>query len=149
MNYLKIQQELLKNAIAEKGGWVFGKYENNMGISEGHVVWLIPENCFVLDVEQLEKRMVKCFDMVRALNYDCCKYEDAVNAPDMKQCNKKTLVKIKGKTKEAWVDVSLLKYFDSPTFKISSPNSALMVFEKEELVGMVLPYRLKGGDTFG
>lgn len=146
MNYLKVQQGLLKNAITEKGGWSFGKYENSMGVNEGRVIWLIPQNRFVFDIEQLEKHMVRCFN-TELFFRDCdyTKYDDAVITSDLKRYNNKTLVKIRVEGKEAWVDVSLLICFDSPTFKISSPTSPLMVFEKE-LVGMVFPFRLKEGE---
>lgn len=146
MNYLKVQQDLLKNAITEKGEWLFGKYENSIGVSEGHVIWLIPQSCFILDTEQLKKHSIRDFDVARMLEFNYCKYEDAVASDELKQYNKKTLVNIKGGDKEAWVDVSLLKYFNSPTFKVSSPTSPLMVFEKEELVGVVCPVKLKDGE---
>ena len=62
MNYLKLQQNLLKEALSNKAkNFIFGAWEEKelVGISEGHVVWLIPKSKFVFDTEKLKELGIK------------------------------------------------------------------------------------------
>ena len=62
MNYLKLQQNLLKDALSTKKAknFFFGVWEEKelVGISEGHVIWLIPKSKFVFDAEKLKELII-------------------------------------------------------------------------------------------
>lgn len=147
MNYLKIQQDLLKNAIKQEAGFLFGECStetgNCIGVSKmGHVVWLIPKKYFMLDLDKLDTNNVKKTDISRWLDKKPNQSKKAFMTTDLKRTGKNIIAKIEGGGVEAWVDTALLKYFDNPDFGVTSPTGVIEVFEDDKLVGLVCPVRV-------
>ena len=134
---------MLKVHFKEGSRFFIGHFEDKIAVSpDGFKCYLVPEKDFVLDIDKIlagrDKFKVK--EIFKG-------HEDAervVMTNEMKQIDKKTLVKIG----EKWVDKSLLKAFEPyPAFATMTKNygSPIYVYENGELVGLVTPHRIKEG----
>ena len=148
MNYLKIQADLLKKMDTKStSGVLIARDEDNIYLSpEGHRVFIIPKQFWYLDFDKLldGRTEVNFKSMFR----DADDGEDAKKTSDLKVTDKKTtLVKIGGNNIHIWVDQSLLKEFDNDCkFKITKDTAPCYIYEKDNLVGLVLPVRVKEGE---
>lgn len=142
MKYLKIQQDILKEALNGGGKFLMGAYKDSIAMTDGFVMWLIPKQMFMLDLESLKSKGIRSLDVTSLLDYDGSQYKDAVCTSDLKKQGNSIVLNIKSEAEDAWVDMKLLKYYDNPQFKVSGKHNALMVFEEEELAGLVLPVRM-------
>lgn len=149
MNYLKIQRHLLKCIMKGNNKFLIGEYKDNIAVSNGGGVWLIPKLMFLLDIERLKKISTKKMDIAKLLEYDESCYEDAVCNTATNSIHNSVCVNIKSENKEEWVDMALLKYFDKPQFKVkvSGNFSPLMVFEEGVIAGVVAPTRFGGNSN--
>lgn len=138
-----IHDEVLKQHFKE-GRILMGHFEDKIVVSpDGFKCYLVPEKDFVLDIDKIlaGRGKFKAKEIFKG-------HEDAervVMTNEMKQVDKKTLVKID----EKWVDKSLLKAFEpfSAFATMKSYSSPIYVYENGELVGLVMPHRVKGGDS--
>lgn len=145
MNYLKLQQNILKDALSMKAKKsFFGVWEEKelVGISEGHVLWLIPKSLFVFDTEKLKELGVRELTQIKnMLLPDHELQDDGIMSRDIRILDgKKELVKIESKKGHVWINRTFLNEFDKErTFKISKSDAPVYVYEKGELVGLILP----------
>jgi hypothetical protein len=150
MHYLKLQQNLLKDALSKKAKNFFvGVWEENelVGITEGHVIWLIPKSKFVFDAKKLKELGIKEILSINKMFYlDNDLQDDGIMSGDIRILDGKEAVKIKSKDGGVWVNREFLNEFDKDrTFKISTKKSTspVFVYEKGELVGLILPIVMK------
>ena len=147
MNYLKVQQNLLKDVLSKKvKGYFFGVWEEKelVGISEYHVIWLIPRSKFVFDAEKLKELGVKELSSIKNM-FSPGHYlqDDGILSGDMRILDGREAVKIEGKEGHVWVNRAFLNEFDKDrTFKISKSIAPVYVYEKGELVGLILPIKV-------
>ena len=146
MNHLKVQQNLLKNALSKKAkDFFFGSWEekNLVGVSEGHVIWLIQKAEFVFDAEKLKELGVKELPIKNMFPPDHDLQDDGILTGDIKISDGKEAVKIQSKEGHIWVNRAFLNEFDKDrTYKISKSNAPAFVYEKGELVGLILPIKI-------
>ena len=147
MNYLKVQQNLLKDALSKKAkNFYFGAWEEKelVVISEGHVIWLIPKSKFVFDTEKLKELGVKELSTIKNMISPDHDLQDVGSlSGDMRILAGTLAVKVEGNEGHAWVNSAYLNEFDKDrTFKISKTNGPVFVYENEELVGLILPIKM-------
>ena len=142
LNYINT---LISKAFYKEQKIMLGAYdENTVGVTtDGFVMYLIPEKAFIFDKNKLNRERV---DMTRFIfPYG---YESAVRSNELIASDKKTLAVFKNDNIEVFVDLKLLKAFDSrtSTYKIKSPTSGVLVYENDILVGLVMPTRYNKND---
>ena len=147
MKYLKLQQNLLKEALSsiKVKGYFFGTWEEKdlVGITEGHVIWLIPKTKFILDTEKLKELGVKELPVKKVFPLDHDLQADGILTGDIRISDGKEAVKLQGKKGHVWVNRASLNEFDKDrTFKISKSTAPVFVYEKGELVGLILPIKM-------
>ena len=147
MKYLKLQQNLLKEALSSSKvkDYFFGTWEEKdlVGISEGHVIWLIPKTIFILDAEKLKELGIRELPVNKMFPLDHDLQADGILTGDIRISDGKEAVKLQGKERYAWVNRAFLKEFDKErTFKISKSTAPVFVYEKGELVGLILPINM-------
>ena len=127
MNYLKLQQNLLKDVLSKKAkNFFFGAWEEKelVGITEGHVIWLIPKSKFVFDAEKLKELGVKEWPVKTMFPPDHDLQDDGILSGDIRISDGREAVKIEGKEEHVWVNRAFLNEFDKDrTFKISKSIS--------------------------
>lgn len=143
MNVIKIMTDLLKAVGKDKTATC------NYGVDEEYIYFLpdgyrgyrIPKLLFLIDLE-------KALPNKTPLNNPSKFFDDklaelAVKTNEIRVIGKDNVVKIKGETSHAWLNVNYLKEFGPDcTFKVVSPKSPVYVYEWEKLVGIVLPVRV-------
>lgn len=129
---------LISKSFYTGGKIIFGSYdENTVGVTtDGFVMYLIPEKDFIFDKVKLNRAPT---DVKRLINTQG--YEDAVRSNESIAADKKTLAIFKNDNVEVFVNLKLLKAFDNrtSTYKIKSPQTPVLVYENNILVGFVMP----------
>lgn len=137
LNYINT---LISKAFYKEQKVIFGSCgENTVGVTfDSLVMYLIPEKAFIFDKAKLYRSTV---DMARYVNTNG--YADAVRSNELITFDKKTLAVFKNDNTEVFVDLKLLKPFDSKTstYKIKNPSSGVLVYKNDILVGLVMPTR--------
>lgn len=146
MNYLKIQQNLLKAVDAKHKS--FNTYycvteDKVWVIPEG--VWMmgIPKNLFYLDVDKIWKD-IQPFK-IETLFKDTWNLKSAVDSKSIIQVtNKMNLHKFVVDNEEVYINEKYLKFFDPDArFEGRNRKAPLYVYENDELVGLITPVNYK------
>ena len=147
MNYLKVQQNLLKDALSNKAkNFLFGVWEENelVGITNGYAIWLIPKSKFVFDTEKLKELGVRELPSIKSVfapDHDL--QDEGILSGDIRILPGTEAVKIEGNEGHVWINRTYLNEFDKErTFKISKLNAPVYVYEKGEMVGLILPLKM-------
>ena len=137
LNYIN---SLISKAFYKGQKVTFCNYgENTIGVTlDGFVMYFMPEKDFIFDRDKLNHAWI---DTTRFISTNG--YEDAVRSNELLTFDKKTLAVFKNDNTEVFVDLKLLKPFDSrmSTYKIKDPSSGVLVYENGILVGLVMPTR--------
>ena len=157
MNYLKVQQNLLKAADA-RDGWKHKDFNSYYFITEDKVwmcpkegKWMIgiPKNQFYLDIDKIWKD-VKPIQGETFLK-DTGDLKPAVDTNSIVQVMKKmNLHKFVVDNEAIYIQEEYLKFFDPDAhFKGTKHNAPLHVYENGELVGLICPVNYKEGSVKG
>lgn len=149
MKITKIMTDLLK--LIEKDKTVTINY----GIDDDYVyltpdgkrLHRIPKSSFLIDLSKALPNKAPLSNPRNFFRVD--DIEDACKTDELKVIEgpKRTLVKLVSEKSYTWIDTNFLKEYEKDcTFKIGKPNQPVLVYESEELVGMVLPVRVKEGN---
>ena len=148
MNYIKIQQEVLKTNIKVIENktcgrkWQYGCMDNEIGLIDplGHYMVLIPVDKFYLDLKIFNMTPMKIKSM---FDIDTTSAEKT-NVFRMSNDGKTTLMEFKvGDDVMVYVDAKLLKQFDScNTFRGRDSHSPIFCYEDDKLCGMILPVKI-------
>lgn len=145
MKIKKILSEVLNIVSNEKK-----KIKSNYGEDKDFVYWIpdgirmykIPQKDFLIDLQKALPNKTPINDPHKFFNYGEC--ELAIKTDEIKAIDKEQVVKIKSEKSHAWVNIKYLKEFESDcTFKISNSKNPVFVYEYDELVGLVLPVKIK------
>lgn len=151
MNYLKIQQNLLKAVDAKHKS--FNTYycvteDKVWVIHEGVLMMGIPKNLFYLDVDKIWKD-IQPFK-IETLFKDTWNLKSAVDTNTTIQVTefkkKLNLHKFVVDGEEVYIQEKYLEFFD-PDARFEGRNSKapLYVYENDEFVGLILPWMKKNG----
>lgn len=145
MDYLKIQMDVLKAAIARDTKhrpfqFSYSTTDEKVWLMDNLHIEIIPNNlCFIALEKIFDKPPVGLTifndaDCKTARNTMTTKFLDAT------QC---AVFQVDGDDVELWCDIKLLKNFDIQrcTFRAVNHKSPLYIYENEELVGLSLPVR--------
>lgn len=143
MNYIKLQKKILDNWLKNKIN--FNSQETNdsyIVTDNGHQVFIIPKDEFYLDMKKLmgDKTEVK-FDKMMKIDG-----EDGHLTGEMKMIGKDTIVKVASENNHAWIDKALLDRYEIKWdlhFTVSGQKNPLLVWEADELRGVILPVHVK------
>lgn len=145
-NYIKFQTDLMKmidrnSKKLKRFGW--GKIDNDTEESfifaiDGTFAVIIRYDKFYLSDDILDKsRYWKDFDkMFDETDYECA----TVIMTDYYKQN--VYYRLQNTKTGCWIWSNTLKYFDFPktvSFKIKDEKSAVLVYENEKLVGLIMP----------
>lgn len=140
MNVIKIMTDLLKAAGKDKTG------RCNYGVDEEYIYFLpdgyrgyrIPKLLFLVDLEKALPNKKPLNNPIKFFDDKLAELAEKTN--EIRVIGKDNVVKIKGETSHAWLNVNYLKEFESDcTFKVVSPKSPVYVYEGEKIVGIVFP----------
>ena len=144
MNYVKIQQDILKLRLEELQKHkpvkiIYQKIDECVWIStDGFVIYAIPERFFILDTVKFDKPESSA--IVNLL--DTTDYKDLIPTNQKRVMEKCTATVLLLEDIEVFIDEKLLKNFDkSATFQSKGQLSPVHVYENGELVGVVCPLR--------
>ena len=139
MNYIKLQQDLIKDFLKEKvKRCLFFEEDGYVHISpDGFVVFRIPKCQFLLDSEWIKKNFPSFMTLKKFYNED--DYRPVVATGVYRENNERTLIEVKNEHFTVYIDKVFMKYFKEPTFMIKNSVSPVGVYEDGELVGVVCP----------
>lgn len=139
MKLKKIYDEITKAYFKKGSKIIIGDWDDSeIGVTtDGFKMYFLPVDKFIFDVEKLlrgrEKINMSAFKEPRDL-------KEVFKTNEMREIKSMTCVKID----EKWVDTKNLSNFDEPTFKTTdSPYSAIYLYELDEVVGFVMPVKVK------
>lgn len=154
MNYVKIQQDLIKEIIKKPASRTFvrvGKFsmsdDKYIFICTAFVGLFIPERYFYLDYEKLitelgEMAQSTIEGFVKTNLYNAYKTDEVRMMPQnrtgkLKPC---TFYRVSGEEDKVLIDNNLMKYFDGKnSYKGTTRKAPIFVYENDELVGFALP----------
>lgn len=147
MNYIKIQQDLIKLYLADKLPRCF-LFEDEKSVSvsaDGYVIYRIPKIVWVLD-SKLFIGKFGASSMIQKLTDINDNYRPAVDTGERRR-----LVSVKGNAIKlqaddgtiCWINEKFLKYFENPLFKIKDKLSPVAVYEEDMLAGMICAVRVE------
>ena len=139
MNYIKAQQEILTDYLKEKKV-IFAKVDDKVVYGTPFKLYITPKDKVGIN---LDSTLIKEDTMRRILNDKDA--EDVYLSEECIKEDKKMIRCFKNCDIKIYVDEKLLKNFDLPncTFKGTKPTNGVYVYENENMVGFVLPIRLK------
>ena len=154
MNYLKLQQDLIKELVNEPNKKQFiriGRIDGNVAILTEYSVFIVPNDKFLLDYEKIKNKLMEMEEHT-IRNFIPNDLVDVVKTNDIKviagqrlnsksvHCNKYL---IDNKT-PLYVNEKLLKYFDDDEneYKGTNDKAPLFIYEDDMLVGFVLPVQV-------
>lgn len=155
MNYIKLQQDLIKELINKPTRKTFvriGKYNDDIAIVTEHSVYMIPKQYFYLDYEVVMKELPEIEERV-IKGFIPDKLEDVTKTNDIKlianrfrpkKLDKVQRFNINNVDECLYIDVNKLKYFncDDYIYKGYKNNAPLFLYRDEHLEGFVLPVKL-------
>lgn len=150
MNYLKLQQELLK-AAESRDGPKHKQFDVHYSIINDRI-WVFPHAFFGMGIP-LDKFYLDVDKIWKDTSPLACGWilKDAENAKPAVDTNTSVILKTEKKSvhkfivndESIFVNEKYLNYFNDSCFKGTNGKSPLFVYEFDELVGMILPIKLK------
>lgn len=151
MNYVKIEQEILKTNIKAMTNktpfcrWRYGCMDNQIGVIDqgGHIIILIPADDFYLDLKVFGN--TDPFNIRKMFNADGLMPLTNTGTMITAANGKTTLKEFKfSDNSTVYVDYKLFKYFDSCNgFKGIGPAAPVFCYEDDTLRGLILPFKIK------
>ena len=136
MKVKKLNKELL-DLYYKKDKKVYAyKAEDKVYLSDSYRAWIINNEDCVLDINKMNN-----VDLTKFFNEDG--YETGIKTNEMVQLEKYVGVYITNEDKSLKVVISqkYLDVFENYTLKIKAEDKPVLVYEHEELVGLILPMR--------
>lgn len=145
MNILKIQQELIKDVLNDKKSpdWYIEIVNDEVLITEGHVIYIIPANEFMLHPDKLQEKGVKMINIDTMLkNYK--EAQCAERTGKLLQLKNGTVIELKCGEELIYINPKLIKHFDKDCeFEGTTYKAPVYIYEENELVGVVSPVNIR------
>lgn len=124
-------------AFVKKQRFIYGDLGDRVGVSyDGFHAYFIHKTDFPFDQTKLGLPV----DWKALLPKNST---DATLTNELMSKDKVTLQKVTDGKIEVWINTAFLKNFDkSATFKITGEKSPILVFEDDNMVGLILPVRV-------
>lgn len=133
-------QKYLITAIEKEEKIRICHYKDKYTVTDGYKAWFVPDCQFYLKEECFSKPLSESF--VKGLTPDYYKVDLLKKTGVEKRFDKITAVELKNPEDETiWINKIAMKFFDKEaTFKGTDKRSVIYVYEKEELVGVIMPF---------
>lgn len=132
MKVRKINEEFLK-IYYKKEKIYYEKYEDYVLLSDSYRIYKIKNDDCILDLTKFKEiKLSKFLD-----DYDYVLGNITDNIIDIKI----KLRKIATEDFDLYVNDNYLKLFDNPIVKVKSDDSPVLVYENDEIVGLILPVK--------
>lgn len=144
MNVTKIQTELLKDALNQKGHkWLIQVDGSEVLLATKLQIFVINAEDFMLDVNKLVGAGVKTMTTGKNILDGYKNAKPLTKTPLKRVAGNVTCIELKCGDEAIYVDEALLKNFDkSVEFEGTSGKGVVYVYEGELLVGVVTPVRV-------
>lgn len=147
MNYIKIQKKILDNFLKGLAQFPCLTLDDYYLISDNTFqIFRIPKSEMWLDVKKMMKGRQEMTSLEKIMQIEG---EDGVLTGDAKQAPNGIVVKVASTNNIAWVDKKLLERFEIKNglhFTVSDAKKPLLVWEGEQLCGLICPVNVKEGD---
>lgn len=144
MNVVKIQTEILKDALNQKAHkWLIQVDDSEVILANNVQIFVIKAEDFILDVNKLVGAGVKTMTTGKNILDGYSKANPLTKTPLKRVAGNVTCIELKYGDESIYVDEALLKNFDkSVEFEGTSSKGVVYVYEGELLVGVVMPVRV-------
>lgn len=143
MNIVKIQQDLIKDCLNNKASnWFIFSYKSAIALLNKYQVFIFPDRNFLLQESKLKAAGVHSSDTFKNVIEQEVHAEPARKTGISKEFHGKDCMELNklGSNEPIYVNKQLLKYYGkSMSFKVIDSKSPVFVYEKDSLVGVVLP----------
>lgn len=142
MNVKKINKVILEALMKADNQVKIGRYNEQFGVTvDGYYMVLINDCDFPFDPNKIKGNNL---DVKQFLNFN---FKDAQLSSNIKVIEgKKECVEIKNESENVYINRKYLDFFDKTcTFRIDGKTKPVYVYENEELVGLIMPVRVKEG----
>jgi len=142
MNVKRIQTNFLKMMLNEESVYVLKEiFPHMVGITEGHVVYFIPDCEFFLDRSKMKE--VDLSWIADKSSHSLPAERTGIEKKD-NSCRGRTMVEVKQGDTSIWLDAKFVDDFDKfASFNATNDVSPVFVYECGMTVGVVLPIRNK------
>lgn len=145
MDFKYIDAQISK-AVRGPGRVMYGEIEKGIvGISvDGFVLYAIPEKDFIFDTKKFERPPTDVKAFLPKGSTETAEFTD-----ELVTIKNGIATKLKSENIETYINTKLLKGFgkDPITFKVSSVFGSILIYQNDNLSGLVLPVRVhKKGD---
>lgn len=145
MNYTKIQQDLIKDALSGKGAnWCIQMTDTDAIVGTRYQLYVIDLKYFLLKVNELIGHSVKSITSAKSM-VDGAKDAKILTKTGIKrQCGEHLCMELKVDDTLIYLDEKLLKYYDKKAeFYGTTSTAPVYVYESDILVGVVLPVKVR------
>lgn len=143
MNIVKIQQDLIKDCLNNKASdWFIFSYKSAIALLNKCQVFIFPDRNFLLQESKLKAAGVHSSDTFKNVIEQEVHAESARKTGISKEFHGKDCMELNklGSNESIYVNKQLLRYYDkNMSFKVINSKSPVFVYEKDSLVGIVLP----------
>lgn len=151
MNYVKIQQDIIKAVYNDKRDeWRFIEGVHNgrvWVIYKGYAIFSVPECLWFLDIDGISKKCnlpLPISERIFKSHMDLCSNSEACHFTGTRPYRDKELNRYESDYthKEVFVDPNLLKWLDKKfdyTYRMIDKRNPLYIMDGEDMVGCVLP----------
>lgn len=143
MNVVKIQQDLIKDCLNNKASnWFIFSYKSAVVLLNKCQVFIFPDKDFLLQESKLRAAGVHSSDTFKNVIEQEVHAEPARKTGISKEFHGKDCMELNklGSNESIYVNKQLLKYYGkNMSFKVIDSKSPVFVYEKDTLVGIVLP----------
>lgn len=133
MRIKDINKEMLKQYYKDKRVF-YDEINDHIFVTDSYRMYVLNENDFILDKNKLRKVDLSKF-------IDDSGYVEATITNKLEFIDKIILRTISNENNSLLVNDKYLKLFDNPEVKIKDDHSPVLVYEKGEFVGLVLPIK--------
>lgn len=144
MNLKKINKVILDEIMKTDCQVKVGRFNEQVGVTvNGHYMVLMNDKDFPFNFEKIK---VNDLNIKQFLNFD---FKEAYLSSNIKIIEgKKECVEIKNDSHKVYINRKYLEFFDKTcTFKIDGATRPVYVYEDDVMVGLILPIRLKEGES--
>ena len=143
MNVVKIQQDLIKDCLNNKASnWFIFSYKSAVVLLNKCQVFIFPDKDFLLQESKLRVAGVHSSDTFKNVIDQGAYAEPARKTGISMEFHGKDCMELNklGSDEPIYINKQLLKYYGkNMSFKVIDSKSPVFVYEKDTLVGIVLP----------
>lgn len=133
MKVRKINEEFLKIYYRKKKIY-YEKYEDHILLSDSYRIYKIKNDDCILDLTKFKE--VNLHNFLDRQDYIVGNITDNIIDGKIK------LRKITTEDFDVYINDNYLKLFDNPIVKVRADNEPILVYENDEIVGLILPIKI-------